>query len=581
MQLLNHKSIKSQEDRERGKMVLMKTKWAILILILAGFIAYGNTLKNGLFWDDDEFIKRNEFVRSFAQWPNWFTKPLTAGAGINSNYYRPLLMASFTIDYHLWGLWPAGYHFENILWHTMAAILLFIFLHALFSEKDGPLRQRTVLNMAFATSLLWLIHPAHVEAVAYANSRGDSMATVFILLSLILWIKSKVRGSAIAFTLALLSKEFAIVTPGLILLTDYLKDGPLRQRTVLPKLSKFLPHIIIASAYVFLRLTALNFQNTLNFYGADLTKTDQSQPFARYATSLPVRLMTFMKVLPIYAGILVWPNNLHMERTVNIPTTILDPGILSSLAVILAAAGFFGWALIFSLRKSAGTSEPRNRALVTHGRRPWEQVSVVWGALGWFFISIIPVSGLIPISQILAEHFLYLPSIGFFLLINWLLLSTVNLIPISPRFRLVIFYSLITPISLILLAKTIRQNRVWRDPITFYEYTLTHAQPTARVYNNLAMAYADTKNHDKAIENYQKSIALGDVYPNPHYNLGNTFVETGNTEKAEQEYKNALIVDPNFHYATLRLGQIYINRGKIDDAKKLVCPIYPTQPLCL
>ena len=567
-------------------MVIMKTKWAILILILAGFIAYGNTLKNGLFWDDDEFIKRNEFVRSFAQWPNWFTKPLTAGAGVNSNYYRPLLMASFTIDYHLWGLWPAGYHFENILWHITAATLLFIFLKELlpqiFNFKFLIFKPRQLDLIAFSTSLLWTIHPIHVEAVAYANSRGDSMATVFILLSLILWMKNKVRGSAIAFTLALLSKEFAIVTPGLMVLISFvnLTNGKF---TKLPArtLRSLLVMSAIASAYVFLRLTTLNFQNTLNFYGADLTKTDQSQPFARYATSLPVRLMTFMKVLPIYAGILVWPNDLHMERTVDIPTTILDPGILSSLAVILAAAGFFGWALIFSLRKSAGTSEPRNRALVTHGRRPWEQVSVVWGAFGWFLISIIPVSGLIPISQILAEHFLYLPSIGFFLLISWVFLSVISLIPISPRFRLVIFYSLITPISLILLVKTIRQNRIWRDPITFYEYTLAHAQPTARVYNNLAMAYADAKNHNKAIENYQKSIDLGDVYPNPHYNLGNTFIETGEIGKAEEEYKKALKIDPNFGYALLKLGQIYINRGKVDEAKKLVCPVFPTQPLCL
>jgi tetratricopeptide (TPR) repeat protein len=267
--------------------------------------------------------------------------------------------------------------------------------------------------------------------------------------------------------------------------------------------------------------------------------------------------MTFMKVLPIYAGILVWPNNLHMERTVDIPTSLSDPAIISVIG-LLALIGLLGyWLLVI--------------------RKNWLPIF----ALGWFFISIIPVSGLIPISQILAEHFLYLPSVGFFLLISWLFFSAISLLPISPRFRLVIFYSLITPISLILLAKTIRQNRVWRDPITFYEYTLAHSQPTARVYNNLAMAYADTKNHNKAIENYQKSIDLGDVYPNPHYNLGNTFIEIEENEKAEEEYKKALKIDPNFSYALLKLGQLYINENRIQEAKQLVCPVSPTQPLCL
>ena len=94
------------------------------------------------------------------------------------------------------------------------------------------------------------------------------------------------------------------------------------------------------------------------------------------------------------------------------------------------------------------------------------------------------------------------------------------------------------------------------------------------------MAYADVKNHDKAIENYQKSITLGDVYPNPHYNLGNTLMELGRVEEAEREYKRALEIDPSFHYATLKLGQMFIDQGKIDEAKKLVCPVYPTLPLC-
>ncbi len=548
----------------------MKTKLAVLILILAGFIAYGNTLKNGLFWDDDEFITRNAYIRSFRYLPQWFSQPLTAGAGVNSNYYRPLLQLSFAIDYKLWGLWPAGYHFENILWHTTAAVLLYFFLAKLLRnfEIDNS------STIAFATALLWLIHPAHVEAVAYANSRGDSMATVFILLSLILWmppygwspvrVKKRFWGSAITFILALLSKEFAIITPGLMALISFvnLTNGKF---TKLPVSAKETPRktprsllimFIIAAIYILLRLTSLNFQNTLNFYGVDMTKVDQSQPLTRYATSLPVRLMTFLKVLPIYAGILVWPNDLHMERTVEIPITLLDQTTLFSLIVITTII----IASLFIL---------------------YQGPLIIPLAIGWFFISILPVSGLIPISQILAEHFLYLPSIGFFLLISWLFLSTVTLFPISPRLRLIVFYSLIAPISLALLAKTVRQNRVWRDPVTFYEYTLAHAQPTARVYNNLAMAYADVKNHDKAIENYQKSIDLGDVYPNPHYNLGNTFVETGEIEKAGEEYKKAIKIDPGFHYATLKLGQIYINQGKIDDAKKLVCPVFPTQALCL
>jgi len=550
----------------------MPNKLAILILFLAGLLTYGNTARNGLFWDDDEFIIKNAYIRSFRYLPQWFSQPLTAGAGVNSNYYRPLLQLSFTIDYKLWGLWPTGYHFENILWHTTAAIILFIFLTELLRNFKFKISNFKLAKMiAFATSLLWLVHPVHVEAVAYANSRGDSMATVFILLSLILWMKNKIKGSSIAFILALLSKEFAIVTPGLILLIESLRGASATWQSILnrfprpdqigtrndDKTKPFLIVLSIAIVYILLRLTTLNFQNTLNFYGVNLAKVDQQQPFARYATSLPIRLMTFLKVLPIYAGILIWPNDLHMERTIDIPTSLSDPTVLSTFG-LLVLIGLLGYWLLV-IRKQ---------------RLPLF-------AAGWFFISILPVSGIIPISQILAEHFLYLPSIGFFLIVSWLITTIIFKIIKAERWQRVSLFFVFCSLFFPLLFKTILQNRVWRDPITFYEYTLSHAQPTARVYNNLAMAYADAKNHNQAIENYQKSISLGDIYPNPHYNLGNTFIETGETEMAEEEYKKALKIDSHFHYATLKLGQIYIDRGKIDDAKKLVCPIFPTQPLCL
>ncbi len=560
----------------------MKTKWAILILILAGFVAYGNTLRNGLFWDDDEFITKNVYIRSFRYLPQWFSQPLTAGAGVNSNYYRPLLQLSFAIDYKLWALWPAGYHLENLGWHTFAGILLYIFLNELLlkfsiryslpAATTPQALQAGVFSIAsliaFATSLFWLVHPVHVEAVAYANSRGDSMATVFILLSLILWMRKKYKWSSISFIAALLSKEFAIVTPWLIALISFvnLTNGKFTKLPTSRTRRNLFIMFIIASTYILLRLTVLNFQNTLNFYSVDMAKVDQDQPMVRYATSLPVRLMTFLKVLPIYGGILVWPSNLHMERTVDITTTLLDQTTLSSLIIVTIIVATSAFILYQGLAPPAG------------GARP---LLIIPLAVGWFFISILPISGLIPISQILAEHFLYLPSIGFFLIVSWFIITIIFKIIKTEKWQRISLFFVFCSLLFPLMFKTIRQNRVWRDPITFYEYTLARAKPTARVYNNLAMAYADVKNNDKAIENYQKSIALGDVYPNPHYNLGNTFAELGKLNEAEKEYKRALEIDPNFHYAKLKLGQMYIDQGKIEEAKRLVCPVFPTQLLCL
>jgi hypothetical protein len=304
----------------------------------------------------------------------------------------------------------------------------------------------------------------------------------------------------------------------------------------------------------------------LNFYGVDLARVDRSNPMAVYAASLPVRAMTFLKVLPIYVKILIRPNNLHMERTVNIPTSIADP-IVTTVLIVVAAIGILFLYAVF-----------KGPTLAYAKVGPYQ---IFIFAVGWFFVSILPVSGVIPISQILAEHFLYLPSIGFFVVVGWLMTKVLRLNDSNHlTFGYLSYWTILLIISILLISKTIRQNRIWRDPITFYEYTLTHAEPTARVYNNLAMAYADAGENQKAINNYQLAIALGDVYPNPHYNLGNTLVELGKPDEAEKEYKRALEIDSNFHYATLKLGQMYLDRGKIDDAKNLVCPVFPTQPLC-
>lgn len=578
----------------------MKSRWAILILFLAGILAYANTAKNGLFWDDDEFITKNAYVKSLGYIGQWFTKPLTYGAGVMSNYYRPLLLASFAVDYKLWGAWPAGYHLENMLWHTTAAILLYFFLKELLRNLEFRISNfEFAAPTAFAAALLWLVHPVHAEAVAYANSRGDSMATAFILLSLIFWLKRRFWASAAAFAAALLSKEFAIVTPGLILLTEFIKfikndclddrrssliytvisasKKLFKSLTIVDNLNNYFKkpifiHVVITIIYISLRLTVLNFQNTLNFYGVDLSRVDRNEPMAQYATSVGVRGLTFLKVLPIYAKILIWPDDLHMERTVEIPRGFNDPMVLESLiaaTVILALSTV----IVYkgpALRGKAG---------------PFQIIPL---AVGWFFISIIPVSGLIPISQILAEHFLYLPSIGFFLIAAWAIVRLVNLAAGTLRlndsnhltFRYASYGTILLMLSIPLVIKTIRQNRIWREPIGFYEYTLARAKPTARVYNNLAMAYADAGEHQKAINNYQLAIGLGDVYPNPHYNLGNTLLELGRVEEAEREYRRALEIDSSFHYATLKLGQMYLDRGKVDEAKNIVCPVYPTLPLC-
>ena len=342
-----------------------KNKNLVLMLILAGFLVYANALPNQLFWDDDDGIIKNVYLRDWQNFENFFRENLIAGAGLNSNYWRPLLLITYSIEWHLWQDWTPGYHFTNILIHLAAGIALFYLLLKLFKNQA----------IAFFTALIFLIHPLQTEAVTYVSGRADPLSTLLIFLGLIFYLRSKeplnsitdqkIRKSQnqaqvktlsqtkhkpkawpiiLCFVLSLMTKEKSVmIFPGLLLLIDlylYLKQEPdpaLKKsarktnadqsihsgkslsptrslsRFLLTELKNLYPYLLIGGFYSLLRATVLNFQNTFNLY-------NEANP---YTESILVRIFTFLKILPEYLFISFAPQNLHMERLVDFQNKIL------------------------------------------------------------------------------------------------------------------------------------------------------------------------------------------------------------------------------------------------------------------
>jgi protein O-mannosyl-transferase len=166
---------------------LMKQRFAFLILFILGLVSYGFGLNNQFVWDDEQFIYKNQFVKTFAV-KEIFTTNTIAGAGELSNYYRPLTTLSFAIDYSIWGLTPFGFHLTNLLLHISAGCVLILILRAL----KIPIIPATII------AGLFIVHPIQTEAVSYANSRGDSLFTFFAF------------GSVLSFLYVLSKKNYAI-----------------------------------------------------------------------------------------------------------------------------------------------------------------------------------------------------------------------------------------------------------------------------------------------------------------------------------------------------------------------------------
>jgi len=104
----------------------------ILSLIIIGFLLYANSFANEMFWDDDDGILNNQYIKSWEHFPKYFSENLIAGAGLLSNYWRPMILTVFSVEWHLWQDWVLGYHFVNTSLHIADAILLFFILFYIF-----------------------------------------------------------------------------------------------------------------------------------------------------------------------------------------------------------------------------------------------------------------------------------------------------------------------------------------------------------------------------------------------------------------------------------------------------------------
>jgi tetratricopeptide (TPR) repeat protein len=493
-----------------SKLSQLNNFYILSILFIFVIFCYGITLGNGLFFDDEQFIYNNQAVINF-DLPHLITKSLSSESGEVSNYYRPLLFTGFSIEYQLFKDNGFIYHLDSFFLHFMGGALLFLLLKKLFEDQ----------LYAFLSSLLFLIHPIQTEAIAYASGRGDPLSFFFILLTLLLITSQKRKYYLLSFiTLiaALLSKEIALMSPGLIFLIFLFSKKSFSRNAIVNSLIKTLPYALITGTYFILRISVLNFNNTLNFYNSANI----------YSSNLLVRLETFISLFPTYLGLLIYPNSLFMERDAGIQImTSLNIQIVITVLGITAAICIAFWK-----------------------RKKWP--SMLFSLL-WIAITFIPTSGILPINGIFYEHFLFFPSVGFFLIFSYIFLSLYRKTrPILKEGLCLLLFLII----LFLCFRTIARNREWHDPITFYNQTLSHVQ-SPRAYNNLAMAYADEGQPNQAISTYHKAIALGDAYPETHYNLANTYTSILDTDNAEKEYKKAVLISPTFYLSYIKLYSIY------------------------
>jgi len=275
-----------------------KTLFFLFLIVLLGIISYSNIYSHEFLWDDEFLIQKNQFIRSFDNFSKIFSTCSGAGAGRLDNFYRPMQLVVYTIIYSLVGLKPWLFLFTNVLLHILNGVFIFFLIKKIFKNNF----------LGFLTSLFWIIHPVHTEAVTYMSGMADPLSVFFGLGSFLVYLNFKEKKqvynlvfSLFLFLLALLSKETIIILLGLFFLYELFFS---KEKKRVSNYATLIWFFIFALGYFALRISVLNFGGTLNLY----------ENTNIYTKNLSIRIFTFLASLPSYYSFLFYPINLRMER---------------------------------------------------------------------------------------------------------------------------------------------------------------------------------------------------------------------------------------------------------------------------
>ena len=488
-----------------------------IILAVISVIVFCNTLDNTFVYDDSVIIVKNNLIKNWKNFPTLFSFNYFILSGELS--YRPLVTLSYFIDYSLWEANPGGFHLTNLLLQTVNTILFYFFLK----------RVTKVNTLAFFSTLLFTTHPILTETVNAISYREDLITALFFLIAFILFLKINEKtlprykfllfyaGSLLSYLLSLFSKEMAITLPILLVLFDifYLSSGNPLQTLIKRLKSIYIGYFCITGFYLFIQFIIFR-----HVY-IRLNQTKQS-------------LFVMIKVLASYIKLLFLPFNLNADYVVPQLTTGNASFIISVLLVTTIA--------ILTIRLCKNNKQ-------------------YWFFISWFFITLLPVSNIIPIGNIMAERYLYIPIMGFSGIIGILVQKFNFKKPLATIcFTIVIF---------ILGVMCIYRNEIWRDELTLWYSTSNREPNSARAHHNIGVVHSAKGYYEYAELEYKKTLEINPKDIEAHYNLGNAYERKGILDNAIKEYQNAIRYNPYYADAYNNLGSIYKKKLFLDKAAEL------------
>ncbi|HEV3147011.1 MAG TPA: tetratricopeptide repeat protein, partial [Chthoniobacterales bacterium] len=447
-------------------------KYLAVLLIIAGVLAsYAPGVRDGFVWDDTALILRDPLIRSWRLIPEGFNHFLFVDATA-SDFYRPLQRLTYTLDYAAFAFRPGPYHAASILWHTAAALALFVFAEELLLAFGIERRKR--LWIAFLAALVWAIHPVESAAVAYVSGRADPLAATFGFFGLYLFLLSLrtigrrrlffLIGAGVALLLSALSKETGLIFPAIGIAFLVLRKNWIE---------------------VWKAVTVAAFVCAIYFSLRSAAEHIPPPALSAPAPSL-VRPIIVARAVAEYGGLILLPLHLHMDRDVETHPSGFTPESLSG-AAWRELQTLLGIVLIAAVTYWMVRARKRNPA--------------VFACLLFTLICYLPISGIVALNASVAEHWIYLPSAFFFLAaaveVGAFLENRER--PRTSTIKLGALLLFIVWLAF-LGARTFIRTFDWKDQRTFLERTIVSGGDSARMLINLGdLELSEGKLEDAAV----------------------------------------------------------------------------------
>lgn len=518
--------------------------WLAALAGVVTFIVYLPSLQNGFVnWDDYDYIVENPILKHVdLSYVKWAFMP-----GSLNNYWQPVTLLSYAVDFLILGFNPSQYHLTNIIFHSLNTALVFMLAMRLYAarahrQRKGGAPDARTLAAGFTAALLFGLHPLRVESVTWIAERKDVLYAFFFILSIIAYLKYLLPGqprkalfyvlSLVCFILSVMSKPMAVTLPAALFIVDWFpvgrfSDAAGRVRAVKAAALDKLPFLAVSAASAALTLTT-------HTKGSVMLSFD----FLPFGT----RILVAVRGLAFYLYKFMAPTGLSPLYEYTADISILNPQYAASITAFFALSAV----CVLTVKR----------------------YGFLMAAWLFYLVTLLPVSGILQIGrQAAADRFTYVPLLGISLAAGFALAFLAD--RAGKRHFIAVMAAVIVPAAGALAYLTVKQEAVWKDSVTLWTQAIEQYPKAGHgmVYYYRAFAYTERGAFREAARDYTEYINLSaSKDPAAYINRGTVYMETGQLEAALKDFDTVIKLRPGYSKAYIGRGLVHLKAGRYVEA---------------